>query len=380
MINWYWAVIASLFGSALGFWLGRQFRQPVADGRFDQSLGTHRQEMGLHLKNLSDSLNQQLVSQQALLNQSIKDLRQDNHQQLDRMRQTVDEKLQSALEKRLTESFKRVDRQLAEVNDSMGQMQALASDVGQLQKTLAGVKTKGVWGEAHLENLLSDILNPEQYQKEFRPYPRRADKVEFALKIPGDQADEAVYMPIDAKLPLIDFEKLQEALVDGQLDVIKKARQALYRNLKSQAKKISTKYLNPPITTNFAVMYLPMESLYAEISQNAELIEELRQTYNVTVAGPSTILPMLGLLNMGYRSLAMRKQAGQIWSALIETQAEVFKFASLLERARLKLDEAGDVIDDASSKTRSLEKKFKRAQSLDIDKELIDKELSHETV
>ena len=234
------------------------------------------------------------------------------------------------------------------------------------------LKTKGVWGEAHLDNLLSEVLNADQYQKDFKPNPDKADKVEFALKIPSSQDNQQmVYLPIDAKLPLTDFENLQEALADSQATTINKARQRLYRSVKDQAKKIATKYINPPITTGFVIMYLPLESLYAEISQNSQLIAELRQNHNVTLAGPSTILPMLGLLNMGYRSLAMQKQASQIWSLLLETQTEIVKFAGLIDKARLKLNEAGSVIDDAGNKTHKIERKFQKIQTLKVDQKLL---------
>ncbi len=336
----------------------------VADG-LDKALRDNRHEMGEGLKNATDSINKQLNNLQTAISKTLENLRQDNHQQLERMRQTVDEKLQATLEKRLTESFKRVDLQLEAVNKNMGEMQTLASDVGALQKTLSGVKTRGVWGEAHLDNLLSEVLNAEQYEVNFKPKANSAESVEFALKIPSPEGS-SLYIPVDAKFPLTRFDQLQQALESNQLPAIEKARSALAAEIKTQAKKISSKYINPPITTDFAIMYLPLESLYAEVSQQTDLIEELRRKYKVSLSGPNTILPMLAMIGMGYRSLAIQKRVSEVWDILIETQEEFGKFGVLMEKAKSKLDEASGVIESASSKTRSIEKKFQKVQRIEM--------------
>ena len=234
------------------------------------------------LKNATDSINKQFANLQTVLSKNLEALRADNHKQLERMRQTVDEKLESTLEKRLTESFKRVDRQLESVNKNMGEMQNLASDVGELQKTLTGVKTRGVWGEAHLAGLLSETLNPEQYEVNFQPHGDRGETVEFALKIPGADGS-ALYLPVDAKFPLTRFEVLQQALSGQKAEEITKARKQLAAEIKTQAKNIA-KYINPPTTTDFAIMYLPLESLYAEVAQATELVEELRRRHKIALA------------------------------------------------------------------------------------------------
>ena len=331
----------------------------------DKALRDNRREMNEGLKNATDSINKQLNNLQTAVSKTLENLRQDNHQQLERMRQTVDEKLQATLEKRLTESFKRVDQQLEAVNKNMGEMQTLASDVGELQKTLSGVKTRGVWGEAHLDNLLSEVLNSEQYEVNFKPRANSAESVEFALKIPSADGS-ALYIPVDTKFPLTRFDQLQQALESNQLPAIAKARSALAREIKTQAKKISSKYINPPLTTDFAIMYLPLESLYAEVSQQTDLIEELRRKYKVSLSGPNTILPMLAMIGMGYRSLAIQKRVSEVWDILIETQAEFGKFGVLMEKAKSKLDEASGVIESASSKTRSIEKKFQKVQRIEM--------------
>ena len=348
-----------------------------ADHKLDQALKDNRQELSASLKSATDSMDKRFASLQAgiekrlinlqtVLVTNLDTLRQDNHKQLDRMRQTVDEKLQKTLESRLTESFKRVDRQLESVNKNMGEMQNLATGVGELQKTLSGVKTRGVWGEAHLANLLAETLNPEQYVTNFKPKKNQASTVEFALKIPN-QNGLILYLPIDAKFPLTRFDDLQSALADNQVAQIDKARKRLGREIKTQAKSISTKYINPPVTTDFAIMYLPLESLYAEIAQQTDLVDELRRNYKITVAGPTTILPMLGMLGMGYRSLAIQKHVSEVWKILTETQIEFTKFGDLMDKAKKKLMEAGDTIDTASSKTRSIERKFKKVQRIEME-------------
>lgn len=335
----------------------------LGSGALDQALTANRMELNQALKNSTDSIIKQLSQLTTTVHQNLEALRKDNHQQLDRMRQTVDEKLQSTLEKRLSESFKLVTEQLETVNKNMGEMQALATDVGDLQKTLLGVKTKGNWGEAHLENLLSEVLNPEQYVKDFKPRAKSDLKVEFALKIPADN-DNILYLPIDAKLPLVKFEDLQTALNNGDKAKITKTRKALEAEIKQKAKEIN-KYINPPITTDFAVMYLPFESLYAEIASKPELIATLRQDYQIAIAGPSTILPMLAMLNLGYRSLTIQKNVSAVWQILRETQAEFSKFGELMVKADKKLTEASNVIRDASTKTRTIEAKFKKVQKIE---------------
>ena len=361
------ACLLAILAAGVGWHLGR--RRPAGNqeigGELNQALKDNRRELSESLKNTTDSIDKRLTNLQTVLSKNLEALRQDNHQQLERMRQTVDEKLQSTLEKRLTESFKRVDQQLEAVNKNMGEMQNLASDVGELQKTLSGVKTRGVWGEAHLSNLLSETLNPEQYETNFKPHGSRGETVEFALKIPGADGS-AVYLPVDAKFPLTRFEGLQQALAGQKADSITKARKALAKEIKTQAKNIA-KYVNPPLTTDFAVMYLPLESLYAEVAQQTELVDELRRRHKIALAGPSTILPMLGMLSMGYRSLAIQKRVSEVWQILVETQEEFGKFGGLMEKAKKKIDEAGSVIEDAGAKTRTIEKKFKKVQRLEMD-------------
>ena len=352
----------------IGLFLGRKQTGGTAPADLDKALKDNRQELGASLKLTTDSINQRFDGLQTILTSHLELLRKDNHQQLERMRQTVDEKLQSTLEKRLTASFQRVDQQLEAVNKNMGEMQSLATDVGQLQKTLAGVKTRGLWGEMHLANLLAETLNPEQYEKEFKIIPKKDDKVDFALKIPS-ASGSFLYLPIDAKFPLTKFEALMEASENHQSDKTEKARKALMQAIKVQAKSIAEKYIKPPVTTDFAVMYLPLESLYAEVARQTDLMEDLRLNYKITLAGPSTILPMLGMLNMGYRSLAIQKRVAEVWQILTETQVEFANFGSLMDKAKKKIDEVGGTIEAASSKTRRIESKFKKVQRLKIEED-----------
>ena len=361
-------IVALIVVCAGWFFSVRRFgssKDGLSADQLDKALKDNRQELSSGLKNATDSINKQFANLQTVLSTNLKDLRQDNHQQLDRMRQTVDEKLQSTLEKRLTESFKRVDRQLEAVNKNMGEMQNLATDVGDLQKTLTGVKTRGVWGEAHLGNLLLEILNPEQYVKNFRPRTESAEEVEFALKIPS-QDGSVLYLPIDAKFPLTPFENLQKALETNETKAIDSARKSLHTEIKKQAKKIAEKYIHPPTTTDFAIMYLPLESLYAEVSQQTALIDELRRQYKTNIVGPNTVLPMIGMLSMGYRTLAIQKHAGEVWQILQEVQGEFGKFGVLLDKAQKKLTEASNVIESAGSKSRNIGSKLKKVQRLDM--------------
>ena len=346
------------------WYYGSRRSKPSVDDGLAELFRQNRSELNDSLKNATDSINKQFANLQTVLSKNLEALRADNHKQLERMRQTVDEKLESTLEKRLTESFKRVDRQLESVNKNMGEMQNLASDVGELQKTLTGVKTRGVWGEAHLAGLLSETLNPEQYEVNFQPHGDRGETVEFALKIPGADGS-ALYLPVDAKFPLTRFEVLQQALNGQKAEEITKARKQLAAEIKTQAKNIA-KYINPPTTTDFAIMYLPLESLYAEVAQATELVEELRRRHKIALAGPTTILPMLAMLGMGYRSLAIQKRVGEVWQILIETQEEFGKFGALMEKAKKKLVEAGNVIESAGAKTRTIEGKFKKVQRLEM--------------
>lgn len=354
-------VLASIIGFA-------NLSRRLKTSNYPASTAADRQEIQQTLKNTTDSLNRQFTDLQSLIQKQLEILKTSSDQKLEHIRRTVDDQLHTALEKRLTENFKRVSQQLESVHKSVGEMQSLATDVGKLQQTLVGTKSKGVWGEAHLSNLLSEVLNTEQYVKDFQPRADSKDKVEFALKIPA--ADGSVlYLPIDAKLTLTSFEKLQTAITDNLPKAeIAKARKTLFSDLRKAALKIS-KYINPPQTTNFAIMYLPLESLYGEVAQHTDLMTELRNSFKVTVVGPSTILPMLGVLNMGYSSLAIQQRAVQVWDVLMNIHREFADFGKLLDNAKGRLRDADRLITAAGDNTTAIQRQLDEVQRLEPPKE-----------
>lgn len=337
-------------------------------------LTENRKELASNLKDSSDSINKQLLGiaqmqSDALgklgeqIERRLKLLQDDNNRQLDRMRHTVDEKLQSTLEKRLGESFRQVGKQLESVHKGLGEMQTLATGVGDLQKVLSNVKTRGAWGEAQLGALLEEILNPEQYLTNVVTKNGSADPVEFALKIPGKDG-EVLLLPIDAKLPLDRYESILKAQETADKVAHADAVKAFESQIKLEAKRISEKYIDPPATTDFAVMYLPIEGLYAEVVQQTGLVDSLRKKYNVAIAGPTTILPILNFVQMGYRTLAIQKRTSEVWQVLTATREEFIKFGALMDKAQKKLTEASNVIESASAKSRNIEGKLNKVQRL----------------
>lgn len=367
-------MILNLVGVAwLGFmWLRKQSSHNGAD--LEKALKDNRDELNSRLKDSSDSINKQLLGVSKLQSDSLaklgeqierrlKMLQDDNNKQLDRMRQTVDEKLQSTLEKRLGESFRQVGKQLESVHKGLGEMQTLATGVGDLQRVLNNVKTRGAWGEAQLGSLLEEILNPEQYLTNVITKTGSNDPVEFALKIPGKN-DQTLLLPIDAKLPLDRYEALIKAAESNDKTTLITAQKSFEAQIKTEAKRISQKYIDPPATTDFAVMYLPIEGLYAEVVQRTGLIDELRKKYKISIAGPTTILPMLNFVQMGYRTLAIQKRTSQVWQVLTATREEFGKFGDLMDKAQKKLTEASNVIESASAKTRNIEGKLNKVQRI----------------
>ena len=340
----------------------------------NKELQANRQEMTTNLKQSTDSINKQLASgsglqQQALdklgerLEGRLRSLQTDNNKQLEKMRQTVDEKLQSTLEKRLGESFKQVGAQLETVYKGLGEMKILASDVGDLQRIMSNIKVRGSWGEAQLGSLLEEILNPEQYRTDIATKPGSSDRIEFAIKIPSKDK-QMLLLPIDSKLPLTSYEQLVEASTGADKQLVIQAQKALVNDIKVQAKKISDKYISPPQTTDFAIMYLPIEGLYAEVARQPGLVDSLRQQYKIALAGPSTILPALNFVQMGYRTLAIQERTSEVWQILTITRQEFGKFGDMLDKAQKKLTEASNVIESAGAKSRNIETKLNKVQRL----------------
>lgn len=337
-----------------------------------QEFSLNRQELGTSFNNFSLKLDQLINNVTVNLNQ-VRDtiekrldyLQKDNADKLEKMRATVDEKLQSTLEKRLGESFKQVSSQLESVYKGLGEMQTLAVDVGSLKKVLGNVKIRGTWGEVQLNSLLEQILTADQYDKNVAVKKGSADRVEFAIRLPGkDDANGQCWLPIDSKFPLEDYQSLIKAQELADPLAIDVSTKALETRVKGEAKYIFDKYLDPPQTTDFAILYLPIEGLYAEVVQNQPLIDQLQRLYRVTVAGPNTITALLNSLQMGFRVLTVEKRTSEVWSVLGSVRKEFGLFGELLTKTQKKLQEASNVIEDASSKSRRIVSKLNQVQGL----------------
>ncbi|MCK9217001.1 MAG: DNA recombination protein RmuC [Firmicutes bacterium] len=314
---------------------------------------------------LTDSNEKRLEAIRSSVEDKLKGIREDNNQKLETIRATVEEKLHNTLEKRLGESFKLVSDRLEQVHKGLGEMQNLASGVGDLKKVLSNVKTRGIWGEIQLGNILEQILAPEQYGTNIATKENTRESVEFAIRLPGRGGNgEEVLLPIDAKFPLRSFQRLTEASEQGDSALIEAASKELETSIKSEAKKISDKYINPPRTTDFAIMFLPVESLYAEVVKRPGLLEDLQEKYRIIITGPSTIVAFLNSLSMGFRTLAIEKRSGEIWNLLGVIKKEFTKFGDLLDNTQKKLRAASEEIDSASKKTRLIERKLKDVEEL----------------
>jgi len=341
-----------------------------------------REELASTLKNVSDSTFKSLGEISSILrgqleqvvNQSakvadkvdlrLKELQQDNAQQIDRMRATVDEKLQGTLEKRLGESFKLVSDRLEQVHHGLGTMQQLASDVGGLQRVLTNVKTRGGWGEVQLGALLEEVLAPEQFARNVRTREGSGENVEFAVRLPGYENGVPVWLPIDAKFPVEDYHRLIAAQESADPVATEQAMKNLEAQLRKSAKEICTKYINPPQTTDFALMFLPTEGLYAEAIRRLGLVEQVQRECKVIFAGPTTLAALLNSLQMGFRTLAIQKSSSEVWSLLATVRSEFGKFGGLLEGVKKKLEQASNQIDDVVRKSRTIEKRLNRVEEL----------------
>ena len=294
----------------------------------------------------------------------VKDLQTDNAKKLEEMRLTVDEKLQASVEKRFNESFKTISEQLTSVYKGLGEMKNLATGVGDLKKVMEGVKTRGIYGEVQLSSIISDILNPNQYKENISTKPGSADRVEFAVKMPGREESHETYLPIDSKFPVENYSRLIAAYDQGNKNDILTFQKALATDVKEQAKKISTKYIEPPFTTDFGMMFVPTESLYAEILRIPGLSDEIRQKYNISITSPSTLPVTLSGLLMGFRTVAIEKRSSEVWQVLGAIKTQFNKFGDLLEATKKKLQESANKIDAAAITSRQIERRLKEVESL----------------
>ena len=311
-------------------------------------------------KELSDNF--QII--QKTVDTRVKTLQDENTKKLEEMRETVDEKLKASVEKRFNESFKNISNQLTQVYQGLGEMKNLATGVGDLKKVMEGVKTRGIYGEVQLGSIISDILNGSQYEENIATKKGSADRVEFAIKMPGKDEDSTVYLPIDSKFPVENYSRLISAYDNGSKADIEKFSKALATDVKEQAKKISTKYLDPPATTDFGMMFVPTESLYAEILRIPGLTDKIRQDYHVSIASPSTLPVALNGLLMGFKSVAIEKRSSEVWQVLGAVKSQFGKFGDLLDATHKKLMESANKIESAATTSRQIEKKLKNVEAL----------------
>ena len=326
-------------------------------------MATQRQELAHSLQALNDSLQHSLSRLTQNQRSDFAEIRADTEKKLEQIRLTVDEKLQGTLEARLGESFKQVSERLEQVHRGLGEMQTLATGVGDLRRVLTNVRIRGTWGEVQLGSLLEQILAPDQYEKNVAT-TGTSERVEFALKLPGrDLYQDPVWLPIDSKFPIECYQRLVDASERADPAAVESALKELERNIEDCAKTISTKYLKVPMTTDFAILFLATEGLYAEAHRRHGLAERVQQKYRVSLAGPSALAALLNSLQMGFRTLAIEKRSGEVWKVLGEVKTEFAKYADVLGQVRKKLEEATNKIDDASTRTRQIDRKLKNVET-----------------
>ncbi|MBA4158329.1 MAG: DNA recombination protein RmuC [Gemmatimonadetes bacterium] len=320
------------------------------------------------LGRLTESNEQRLEALRGVVETKLQHIREDNTRQLEQMRQTVDEKLQGALEQRLGESFRLVSERLEQVHNGLGEMKNLASGVGDLKKVLTNVKVRGTWGEIQLGNLLEQVLTPEQYATNVVVCEGSSERVEFAIKLPGrgDHEGDVVWLPIDAKFPQEDYQRLVEAQEHADPLGVEVAGKALENRIRACAKDVCDKYLNPPRTTDFAILFLPTEGLYAEVVRRTGLMDMIQREWRVVVAGPTTLWALLNSLQMGFRTLAIQKRSSEVWTVLGAVKTEFGKFGGVLDKVQKKLQEASNVVEDAGRRKRAVERKLKDVQELSV--------------
>ena len=304
----------------------------------------------------------------ATIDSRLRELQEDNSKKLEQMRAVVDEKLQLTLETRIGESFKQVSERLEQVYKGLGEMRSLAAGVGDLKKVLTNVKTRGIWGEIQLGNILEQILTRDQYEVNVATKKNSDDRVEFAVKLPGKGVDkeQIVWMPIDSKFPQEDYQRLLDAQEAADKELAERSIKNLEMRIKAEAKEIKEKYLDPPNTTDFGIMFLPVEGLYAEVLRRPGLSDFLQREYRITVTGPTTLAALLNSLHMGFRTLAVEKRSSEVWELLARVKTEFGKFGDMLAKTKKKLQEAANTIDRAEIRTRVIEGKLKKVQELPV--------------
>ena len=352
----------------------RVVREELVRAREEQSTGSKQLREELQgafrgfsgdLTRLTEANERKLDSLRGAVEAKLGQIQEDNARKLEEMRRTVDEQLQGTLEKRLAESFKLVSERLEQVHKGLGEMQTLASGVDALTRVMTNVKTRGGWGEAQLGNLLADALTRDQYEANVATKPGSSERVEFAIKLPGkDDGNGVCWLPIDAKFPKEDYERLLDAAERADGDGVDFAGKSLEARMKMEARDIYEKYLSPPHTTDFAILFLPSEGLYAEVLRRPGLADHLQRNYRTMVAGPTTLWAILSSLQMGFRTLAIEKRSSDVWKVLGDVKTDFGRFGEALGKVRKKLDEAGSFIDQASTRTREIERKLRGVEEL----------------
>ena len=341
--------------------------QQGASGREEQAATLKRlaDTLAHSLHTLNESNARRMLEVRATLETKIGELQNDNAARLEEMRKTVDEKLHATLETRLSESFRQVSERLEKVHQGLGEMQALAIGVGDLKRVLTNVKTRGTWGEVQLEMLLEQMLTVDQYAKNVETIPGSGARVEFAIKLPGSSdSGTPMWLPIDAKFPKEQYERLVDAADRADADGVLAAGRELERAVRGEAKTICDKYVSPPLTTDFAILFLPTEGLYAEVMRRPGLADDLQRTLRVSIAGPSTLAAILSSLQMGFRTLALEKRSSEVWQVLGAVKTEFGKFGTVLSNTRLTLEKAAKNIENAEMRSRQMARKLKSVEAL----------------
>jgi len=337
-----------------------QFQQTLTE-----QIGLMQTQLNAQLQTLGEGNSRRMAEVRETLDRQLQNLQETNIAKLEEMRKTVDEKLQTTLEKRLSESFKQVAERLEQVHQGLGQMQSLAQGVGDLQKLLSNVKTRGIFGEVQLQVLLDQVLTIEQYGKQVETKPRSNQRVDFAIKLPGRSDDGAsVWLPIDAKFPREDYERLLEAQNRSDATGAENAAKAMEARIRLEAKTIAESYLAPPHTTDFAILFLPVEGLYAEVLRRPGLMDALQREYRVTLAGPTTLLAILNSLHMGFRTLALEKQASEVWKVLGAVKTEFERYGEWVAKVREQVQKAADTLDKADTRSKQMRRALKVVEAL----------------
>jgi len=339
-------------------------RMEMIDRGLRDEFSRNREEAGAAAKNQREELTRSLEGVRSIVDLRLKQLQEDNSKQIDKMRATVDEKLQGTLEKRLGESFKLVSDRLEQVHQGLGAMQQLASDVGGLQRVLTNVKTRGGWSEWQLGILLEEMLTPDQFAQNMKTRDDADERVEFAIKLPGEENGAPVWLPIDAKFPMEHYERVAAAQEKGDATAVDAAMKTLEIQLKRCARDICEKYINPPKTTDFALLFLPSEGLYAEAIRRVGLVQNVQRDCRVTFVGPTTLAALLNSLHMGFRTLAIQKRSSEVWNLLATVKTEFGKFGEALSAVKEKIDQASRKIEDVDVRSRAITRKLRDVEEL----------------